>query len=991
MIKLRHRICFSFKGDLRLSVSDEQESISDDLTDRRFRDYDTNTETKEAFIRGFLEGLRRSEKIGSDMYTKFIDMVECQEIMNEPTADPLLIENSLSKLIENNQSITHKSLSDWENKNLVEGGEDIGERGKAEEFKTPLSGFMIHNSRNSEFISRSSSEPKLTPIDHLRISDTYNSKSDEKIKRAHSTDRVEQGDRQLLNISKTNIHFDLKGTDSGEVPFDEEELSQYHKENGDKSIPRLNTPKIAHKAYHENWPRSKYPSDVGDEERLNSPDMWMRKVAVKPKQKGHKNSSRNKTPKTAVRMEDSLSGLESPFNNSSANLQNKHINNTGKDSRKIVKNNNVIDIPFDCFDGWTTNLGPCTANDNLHLSLSESLHPVESFDRLDIQEKNDDDISENIDTPKVYINKDPCYTSNQNSPFLPHETLGSDEKTYETNAFKAHGGEAQRKPLIKEIRSQSDLVKLRLTRSCCESPKSNRNIPISKCQSLQNRKKFLSDISITKNIDLSEKLAHQLKDMRKETIKRAALISSPLTYQRSALSSRDGNRSETSHHANNGLLQRIASDNAKQLNQMHLSLPQIFASRAFTPDKLGQRTEGVTTPHQLVTDRFLPPISGKSILDIQRTKSMDFAKDVINEYQHALTPIEVPAEHSILKLKKETPLIVTSTRNSPRNKGHTAMLCASCGGVKAIKMPDNPVKCKNIMSNETVSYLDNQAAYESDMITDKHGFADETRKHKGKESTGRNKSGKERRKNSAKHQSKHDPNSSKDTKVHIEYKDKDIKLTCDVTVTSSGNETDETGVKENDENEAPTRIDEMAMASHETKENKNEEKPRRVDEMAKASHRENMECPVMKETGIYGSVKKLSNEKEDACSPCKDKGDTPSNEAGAQSAYLEYCKRREQMRALKQDIFHEDMNTFVSDTLIADLASNVRKAEGRFLPVIPKRRSYDSMKLKHAKKNKLCPKSKSLMTKPIENGAERATPCDLVVTPCSLPVIRRRR
>ena len=961
----------SLVGDLKMSASDEQGSFSDDLTDRRFKDYDNNTETKEAFVRGFLEGLRRSKKIGSEMYNKFIDMVECQELMDEPTADPLLIENSLSKMIENNQNITHKSLSDWENKNLAEAGDDIPEKGNPEEFKSALSCFMIHNSSNSELISRSSSEPKLTPIDNLKFTETQNSKSDEKIKRAKSNEKVGHGDRKLLTISKTNINFGLKGNESGKAPYDEVELNQLAKENSDRYLPRLNTLKVADKASQENWPSSKYPSNIDDEKRLNSPDMWMRKIMVKPKQKFHRNSNRNRTPKRESRMEDSLRETESPLVNSNANIHQKHMADGRKD-RKLITNDDII--PFDSFDGWTTKLGPFTTNDNLHLSLSESLHPVESFDRLDLQKDEKDTtnynetcVLENTENYKTYTNKpkDPgnTCTSHRNSPFVPHETLGSDKKTYETNAFKAYGGKSQRKPLMTKIKSQTDLVKLRLTRSCCESPKSNRNVPISRSQSLQNRKKFLSDISVTKNLDLSEKLAYQLKDMRKEEVNRPASISNLLNYQRSAFSSRGGNRIEQCHKdANNGLPYQTDSDNGQQLNEMHLSLSQIFATRVYTPEKSGQEIEDGKRPYQSVTDYYLPPISGKSILKIQRAKTNDVTEDIVSEYQHALTHIPVPAENSVLKVDKERSANVTVPRDFPRNKW---MLCATCGGVKAIKMPDNPNKYKEAIVEETSS-LDILSAKEQDVLTLKNEPVDEVRRHKAKDA-GKNKSGKKRR-NSSKPQRENDSNGSKDTEVHIEYKDTDIKLTCEVTVASSGKDNDETGINEN-KNEIRT--------------------PRRIDEMAVASHREKMECPVMKETRIYGRTKKLSNEEGDSL--YGDVAETPTSEATTPSAYLEYCKRREQMRTNKQDLFHEDMNNILSDTFTADLASKVRTAEGRFLPVIPKRRSYDSIKRKTAQENKLCPRSKSLITKPPETVEDRVTPYDLVVTPCSLPILYIRR
>ena len=1019
-------------------LSGERERHSDDLTDKRFKDYDTNMESKEAFIRGFLEGLRRSENIGSEMYTKFMDMIKCQEIMDEPTADPLLIENSLAKMIENNQNITHRSLTDWENKKGTEAGDDITVKGKADEFKSPLAGFLIQNSRNSETISRSSSEPKLSPVNHSRISDTHNSKSDEKIRRAKSHERVEIENRKLLNISKTNIHFDLTGRNASDVQSDDEDqLDKDAHEKWDKQIPRLTTPKVADKPFNENWSKNKYWNDNSKEERFNSPDLWMRKVTVKLKEKRHKKSNRNKTPKIAVLKEDnSIKGFESPLSNTSANVENTE-QDTCTDRRKRIKKADAY--LFDSFDGWPTSLGPLSTNDSLHLSLSESLHPIESFDHLEVQEKSSTlkdhvDTPDKIGTPKL-DKKDLHYSSNQNSPFLPHETLGSNDKTYETSAFKAHGGKTKRKPLLTDIKGKSDLVKLRLTSSCCESPSSNRNIPISRSQSLQNRKKFLSDINIAKNIDLSEKLAHQLRDMRKEDDKRTPQIKTSLTYQKSSLSSRESNKSETCHASSNGLPRRVDSDNAKEMNQIHLSLPQIFTNRATTPEKPTQDTEEVTAPQPPVRGHYLPPISGKSILSIQRTKSGDVSNGMVNEYQHALMPVAVPAENSVLTVNiLDKPLIVTSAINSPRSKGHTPMLCATCGGLKSIKMPDNPIKCTNTVSEETNSKLETKESCEADVVTNTAKFADESEKDKSKSASGQSECDKENSKNSAKHQTKDGTSSFKDTKVHIEYKDKDIKLTCDVTVTSSVKDresTDDTECKlvsriddttvasheikvnKNKENIPHPRIDQISTASNEPEinentenktlrrteenvavsnktgenENKNENKlPRRIDEMAMAPHREKLECPVMKETGIYGAMKKLQTDEDFPC-----KGDITPREATTPSAYVEYCKRREQMRALKQDIFHEDINNFVSDTLLSDLVSNVRKAEGRFLPVIPKRRSYDSMKHKQTKKSKLCQKSKSLMSKPEETDKQRTMPSYLVVTPCSLPVIRQKR
>ena len=928
--------------------------LSDNLTERRFSDYDLNEETKEAFWRGFLQGLKRSERAANEMYNKYTAMIDCKALMREASEDPLLDAGSYLKMIETNQDITHRFLSAWENENRTATTADMGMMG-AEHSNTDTDlNMRVSSHSNSECVSRVSSEPKPSPVNNFGEI----SKSEEK-----STKTA----RSLLVMSKTDIHFDNSLPNTGD-----NEAAPVARQRPKPKTPRK--PEGIWKVHQSSI------SDTSEIRNLETPELGTMKVILTPKQKEDM-SSKN------ILHVDSADDDVNVFQLAKRRIQSSGLSDMyqilptkPKSTQKKEQAAKVCDDLFalDDLDGWSTK--PFTVQDNLRLSCSEILHPVDSSERFEppnhntntndgnakdllLQERTNAcgimsprNQSQSADGPLKSTNK----STPHNSPFLGNETLDPNGRTFETNAFKANGNKNKQNPFLADIKNTSDLVRLRLTKSSCSSPNFNKNMPISRSHSLTLQKKFISDLSVTNSIDLSDSLAKQLKSLRKTSQKpplKAQSYSKKLSTEIHKKDTKMKTKPISRDTLNTNSTQTDVNK-VKRFNEMCLSLPQIFPPKLDTSTSLTSRENDSNKPNK-TQPVPLPQISGTSLLHDSKANT-DNITDAINNYQNALNSIEIRAGNceSTFVFDKNNP---EKLRVLARSLLQKQQMCTRCGGITELNRITNKeghnAKLNGIDFENKKSLRSCKHTYD---VESRNPDFDTKMKQDLSICGNLDKSRYDSWAKTKRKEDREEPDTNdfdNEKTVNISYQDKHIKLKCEVTV--------------NDSKDA-----------NEPSKNKCKWSPR-ISEMATARHRENMECPIKKETRIYGTKTKHLYNKGDGN---EIENEIQRQEPAAPSPYLEYCKRREKMKANKQDSFHEDFANIISDTSLPDLAGKVRKSKRRKLPIIPKKRS--NTELSHSRESKQL-KSKSSVTKLIEDS-EKCKEESLVVTQCSLPKLIRK-
>ena len=952
------------------------DAVLDNLTERRFKDYDVNLDMKNAFWRGFLQGLIRSEKVENKVVKRFVDLICRRKVAEELTKDPYLENNCHAKIIENNQDVTHKNLSDWEKTKSaalnIERPVSCDESIPDCDANTIFRAFVTK--RDSATSPRISSDVTLPPDNTSNI--VQKTKSDEKLPK-HTL-------RSLLVLNKADIHFDPLSTD---------EKSSRQTQNTDKHKSMGHTSEVVEDTVFESSSTISVDEDTpGDlvenhgavetsEEKLKTSEKLRDKISYISCLEDDVNIFQ--LAKKRMKNQELQNNYFTPLN---------HRSVTEKEEKRSIQKNTFT---MEDFNAWSTKLRPFADQDTLRISTSEILHPVESdspFEKCKLQNSTTNirtetpsglsKLSSSLKSKKYSDPSDLLKLKSKSaadSPFLSCETIDPNGKKFETNAFKAQGSKYNRNPFLNDIKNKADLVTIRLTKSTTSSPVMNHNVPISKSQSLHMHKKFLSSINATKRINLTESLAKQLKDIGKDkqktSIDRESLsISGRMS---SGLHHRKGHHgkgkqlkeldpqaaSETKAH-------NLQPSEAKRFNETCLTLPKINESsfrRALstTPTNLDECIPRLSEPIQL------PPISGTSLLHNKHTLNEETkSEELSNRDQYELRSIQVRAGNctSPFAFDKQDPAYL---KVLPTPFSHKQVLCSTCGGIKEGNKSNNTERQETTADNgdseERFPEVSNYHLDETN-ISEIHICSDVTDIKPVQRSWAHENLCKENQTNSCKKIGCKETNNGKnshrgkDKQVNIVYKDENIKLRvkCEVKLSDRNAKKD-------------TQSEDIKSYS---------KSKRRTDEMAVAKHREKLECPIMKETRIYSQKKKSKNDSEDNQ---KTRDDYSVCEFSSSSPYLEYCKRREQMRSNKQDFFHEDLASFLSDTCLADLAESVRKTKRQVLTVLPKKKSSDELKgrkIKRSKHRPCHPKKQDLISNDDTDN--------LIITPSSLPKLEKK-
>ena len=967
------------KNDNEKRASEHGDPVCDNLTERRFKDYDVNANMRDAFWRGFLEGLKRSEEMNNETYRSCVDPIHCYERTEKTTKDPYLEEHSHIHLIANNQDVTHKNLSDWEKGKLPSHIEEATVK------------CLIGSKNNKGTMSISQRDvnmsPKIVPeekMSHFNISnERLKTKPDEKV--------LKKTARPLLVMRKTDIHFDHFPSDCTDIELDEEVIKQ--------------------------------------QATLESPRLKLNTVELSKGSSTFEMSEDSKTRSSHCTVEVEASGsrgakkykralMLTPNVNRPQKMKNSYVNSLDKDmtifkhSKKQFESSDLCPVPLpspkkslrkegnldtqenkfalEDIDGWPTKFKPFTDQDNLRLSSSELLHPVDSNDQFEISKMRLKDANlENTSSSKLakttevlkYDNHSEASVllkpSNKftagNSLFLGCDMIDPNARKFETNAFKAQGSKQRRNPFLNDIRNTAELVTIRLTKSSTNSPTCSRNIPISRSQSLQLHKKFLSNINVTKNINLSERLAKQLRDIGQDKGKQRTKDYESLSISTKVDSDIYNQKGKQigvrkPQHVSETVLSSTHSTNAKRFHENCLTLPNIYASDTRRPTNSTPQDldESILHPESPVQ---LPPISGTRLLDSKETSHEENCNEELKtSLNYELNSIRAGNCTSPSTFDKQDPANLKVVATSFPNR----IVCATCGGIKEIHKNTEILEChlqedQNDWEELEVKFDHNHALNSNDTERNPSSKDANAKLIQTKTSSSHEKGRHEKERNSNKKAKYSETceiktgSHDKDKNVNIVYKDDNIKLKlqCEVTL-----------------------IDAKDADNSRKSDNKNN---RRINEMAEAKHRERLECPIMKETRIYAQKKKQREDNEDKNKKLEE---CFSGHITSFSPYLEYCKRREQMRANKQETFHDDMASFLSDTCIADLAESVRKTKRQQLQVIPKRKSSEEFKRKQVNRKKR--PSNKYYNKKKKDTDTNVDLEGLIVKPSSLPSTQKK-